>query len=168
MSGRLRFQSSPDDDVEDASLSAFKHGSRLEGSEYPGAVHPIIDEIGLPKSVQDHLIDLYFTWENPWFAVVDEELFRQSMKDCGKYWSPLLHVCVLAVGSRFSDLTDVRSDPGDQNTAGKVFFEHAKRLFYDEIERPSLTTIQALAILGTFHIVRLRHFASQSEHMLIE
>lgn len=65
-----------------------------------------------------------------------------------------MHVAILAVGSRYSDRIDVRSDPDDPNTAGKFFLEQAKRRLYSEMERPNLTTIQALAIIGIFYVVR--------------
>ncbi|KAL4933722.1 transcription factor domain-containing protein [Aspergillus undulatus] len=89
---------------------------------------------------------------NPWFAVIDEELFRQDMVTGGRYWSPLLHISILAVGSRYSHRLDVRSDPDDSNTAGRMFLEVAKPYLQREMERPSVTTIQALVAMGMFYI----------------
>lgn len=110
-------------------------------------------EFGIPVSLQDELISLYFTWQQPWDLMVDEVLFRESLYNSGRYWNPLLHNLILAVGSRFSENPDVRSDPNDPNTAGRPFLEKAKGLLYRDIEHPSITTIQALGLIGTVYIV---------------
>lgn len=146
-SGRLEFQTSSD------APSASDHG-RISAITCLDPIITGLDDVGFSRPIQEHLISLYFKWEQPWFAVVDEDLFRQSMYRCGRYWSSLLHVAMLAVGSRYSDRIDVRSDPDDPNTAGKFFLEQAKRRLHSEMERPSLTTIQALAVIGTFYVVR--------------
>ncbi|KAL4955740.1 fungal-specific transcription factor domain-containing protein [Aspergillus filifer] len=100
-----------------------------------GPVDAITAEVGFSRLIQDHLIELYFAWESPW-----------------RYWSPLLHLSMLAVASRYSHRLDVRSDPHDSNTAGMMFLEHAKPYLHKDIEKPSLTTVQALALIGTFYI----------------
>ncbi|KAL4814303.1 fungal-specific transcription factor domain-containing protein [Aspergillus spinulosporus] len=141
-SGRLQFQSS----------SASRAEETVPSTVYCDRADAVTAEIGLSEHIQDYLIDLYFTWEHPWFAVIDERLFREGMSSGGRYWSPLLHVSILALGSRFTDRVDVRSDPSDPNTAGKLFLEHAKNYLGKEMETPSLTTIQALVILGMFYI----------------
>jgi hypothetical protein len=142
-SGRLQFQSS-------SALHAEETVPSIADCDRADAVTA---KNGISEYIQDHLIGLYFTWEHPWFSVVDERLFRDGMSSGGRYWSPLLHFSILALGSRFTDRVDVRSDPSDPNTAGKLFLEHAKNYLHKEMETPSLTTIQALAILGMFYIV---------------
>ena len=146
-SGRLEFQGSSDP------LSASDHG-RISAITCLDPIITGLDDVGFTRPIQEHLISLYFKWEQPWFAVVDEELFRQSMYFCGRYWSSLLHLAILAVGSRYSDRIDVRSDPDNPNTAGKYFLEQANLRLHSEMERPSLMTIQTLAIIGTFYVVR--------------
>ncbi|EAA59284.1 hypothetical protein AN4185.2 [Aspergillus nidulans FGSC A4] len=141
-SGRLQFQSS-------SALHAEETVPSIADCDRADAVTA---KNGISEYIQDHLIGLYFTWEHPWFSVVDERLFRDGMSSGGRYWSPLLHFSILALGSRFTDRVDVRSDPSDPNTAGKLFLEHAKNYLHKEMETPSLTTIQALAILGMFYI----------------
>ncbi|KAJ5966655.1 hypothetical protein N7501_002903 [Penicillium viridicatum] len=102
--------------------------------------------------LQSHLIDLYFEWEQPWLQVVNEELFRDSMRSGGRYFSPLLLNCILALGSRYCDRIEVRSDPNDSNTAGKIFLERAERLIQNDLRWPKITTIQSLAIMGMAYI----------------
>ncbi|SPO07213.1 uncharacterized protein DNG_09907 [Cephalotrichum gorgonifer] len=123
----------------------FKHnpGPPHLYQELPG------DEPHIAEELESHLIDLYFTWEQPWCQVVNERLFRESRKVKGRYFSPLLLNCILAAGSRYSDRPEVRSDPDDSNTAGRTFLEAAEVLFHFDIKRPTITTLQSLAILGT-------------------
>ncbi|KAE8398986.1 fungal-specific transcription factor domain-containing protein [Aspergillus pseudonomiae] len=153
-SGRLQFQGSSSNRVSiDGSAFSVSPPDQVSDSYgYIDPIDPITAGMGVPKDVQDHLIDLYFRWEQPWYAVVDEELFRESMNNGGRYWTPLLHNCILALGSRYSDRVDVRSDPDDPNTAGKAFLEEAKTQLHREMERPSLTTIQALGLIGMVYI----------------
>lgn len=85
--------------------------------------------------------------------MVDEKLFRESKQSEGKYFSHLLLNSILAYGSRHSDRLEVRSDPGDPNSAGKLFLEKAEALLPFDMKWPSITTIQALAILGSLYCV---------------
>jgi hypothetical protein len=50
---------------------------------------------------------------------------------------------------------EVRTDPNDSNTAGKMFIEKAERLIQNDLRWPKITTIQSLAIMGMAYIVRL-------------
>lgn len=106
----------------------------------------------LAPELVEHLIDLYFEWEQPWFQILDEELFRSSRQQHGRYYSPVLLCCIIALASRYSDRTEVRSDPGEPNTAGIVFIEHAEALIHFDLKWPSITTIQSLAIMAIFYV----------------
>lgn len=149
-SGRLEFQS-----------SGCSPGARLDGA--PESIQSRIqssrflqideDQDQVSDELKGELIDLYFTWEQPWYQVVNEELFRESERCNGRYSSPLLLNCMLALGSRFSDRPELRSDPDDSNTAGKVFFERAEVLLRYELKWPSITTIQSLCLLGMMYFV---------------
>ncbi|KAB8237155.1 Zn(II)2Cys6 transcription factor [Aspergillus alliaceus] len=154
-SGRLQFQSSTSSNgvsVNGSSFSVSPPDQVSDSFGYIDPIDPVTAGLGVPKDVQNHLIDLYFKWEQPWYAIVDEDLFRESMNSGGRYWTPLLHNCILALGSRYSDRVDVRLDPDDPNTAGKMFLEEAKPQLHREMESPSLTTIQALGLIGMVYI----------------
>ncbi|PYH94004.1 Zn(II)2Cys6 transcription factor [Aspergillus ellipticus CBS 707.79] len=112
---------------------------------------PSIDDNVISVDLQDQLVDLYFTWEQPWYQIVDERLFRENLISQGRYWTPLLHYSILALGSRYSDSLEVRSDQKDPNTAGQPFFKQPKALLHEEMEHPTLTTIQALGVIGMFY-----------------
>lgn len=126
----------------------------LEPEPYLNTEKDTADDKGVSDELQAHLIDLYFEWEQPWFQVVNEKLFRESLVCGGRYCSPLLLTCVLALGSRYCDRVEVRSDPSDSNTAGKKFIERAERLVQHDLRWPKITTIQSLAIMGSVYIVR--------------
>lgn len=114
-------------------------------------IEPGIDSI--PNELQSHLLDLYFEWEQPWYPVINEKLFRESLAYGGRYCSSLLLNCVLALGSRYSDRLEVRTDPNDSNTAGKAFIEKAERLIPHDLKWPSITTIQSLTIMNMVYVV---------------
>lgn len=109
----------------------------------------------LSPDLVEHLIDLYFEWEQPWYQIVDEKLFRDSWRHNGRYFSPVLLCCIIAVASRYSDRPEVRSDPQDPNTAGLVFLEHAEALLHFDLKWPSITTVQSLAIMAIIYAVSI-------------
>lgn len=113
------------------------------------------DESGtmVSEELKSELVDLYFTWQNPWLLVVDENLYRSNLKTRGRYWSPLLENCILAIGSRFTDNPDVRADPDDTNSAGRFFFDRAEVYLSYELKFPSITTIQSLFLLSQLSVV---------------
>ncbi|RAK97283.1 uncharacterized protein BO80DRAFT_389884, partial [Aspergillus ibericus CBS 121593] len=153
-SGRLGFQ---------GPLPKASPGTSVAVPELDPVLNSIDDYLGftvessatgneIPASLQNHLIDLYFTWDQPWYPIVDETLFRESMNNGGWYWTPLLHYSILALGSRYSDSLEVRLVPDDPNSAGQGFLTQAKDLLQSEMEHPTLVTIQALGVIGLVYI----------------
>ncbi|KAL3424926.1 hypothetical protein PVAG01_04207 [Phlyctema vagabunda] len=110
-------------------------------------------EFGEPsEELKEHLLQLYFRWEQPWCPVVNETIFRDSEQSDGKYHSPLLLNCILAIGSRYSDRVEVRSEVDDPNTAGQPFMRKAEALLQVELKYPGITTIQSMAIIGVMYV----------------
>lgn len=105
------------------------------------------------QELRTHLEDLYFTWQHPWYPIVNRRLFRNSENTGGRYFSPLLLNCILAVGSLFSDRIEVRMDPDNFRTAGQIFTEEIESLMQIELKWPTLTTIQSLCVASQFYIV---------------
>ncbi|KAK0377076.1 hypothetical protein CLIM01_05546 [Colletotrichum limetticola] len=140
-SGRLEFQSESTPESDD-------HGSPLtsKSTETNRYILPLEADV-YPEDLTTELIDLFFEYQNPWCQVVDEKLFRESMRTQGRFFSPCLLNCILALGSRYSDRTDTRSIPDDQNSAGKVFLQKAEVLLHYDMKRPNITTIQSMSIL---------------------
>ncbi|KAM5347200.1 hypothetical protein ACJ41O_010205 [Fusarium nematophilum] len=96
-----------------------------------------------------HLLALYFCWEYPTFASLSKEHFLQDFQDGRyRYCSPILINALLALGCRFSTQPMSRANPNDPYTSGDHFFKEALRLFNQETDHHTLTTIQALGIMS--------------------
>ncbi len=95
-----------------------------------------------------HLMGLYFCWQHPFYVLFSKECFLHDMaQGRSKYCSPLLVNALLAAACTFSDRPEARTNPSDPHTAGDHFFAEARWLLYQN-ERSTLTTVQALAIMG--------------------
>lgn len=125
----------------------------------------MLDDSMISDELEAHLIDLYFEWEQPWLQVVNETLFRESLACGGRYCSPLLLNCILAMGSRYCDDLEVRTDMNDSNTAGKAFVAKAEKLIQNDLRWPKITTIQSLAIMGMVYIVSAGAFVEESNEL---
>lgn len=122
-----------------------------------------LDQLNLRVEVSDelrnHLLDLFWSWQNTWQYLVVKELFLEDLyiTHSGRYASPLLLSAVLALAARYSDRVELRSDPLEQNTAGNALAEQAKMILFYESQAPKVTTVQATALLG------LREIATDKE-----
>lgn len=160
-SGRLQFQTDP---VETSGTGANSSTPKsLEQSVMADGVSirknqlikSVMKDNQVSTELKDHLLDLYFAWEQPWCWVVNERLFRESEKDGGRFCNPLLLNSILAIASRFTDRVEVRSDPSDPNTAGSLFFDNTQVLLHYDLKWPTITTIQSLSIMGTMYVVSI-------------
>ncbi|KAH7131319.1 fungal-specific transcription factor domain-containing protein, partial [Dactylonectria macrodidyma] len=150
-SGRLEFNDSASEPFTPGSdnSAATQEPAR---QRFEVALQDLSQERQFPQETVEHLIDLYFEWEQPWCQLVDEQLFRQSRQNGGRFFSPLLLNCILAIGSRYSDKVEVRADPDDPNTAGRMFLETAEVLLHFDLKWPSITTIQSLGVMAIFYV----------------
>jgi hypothetical protein len=131
-----------------------------------------IDDTSTAIALEDHLLSLYWTWQHPFFLLFSRPLFLRDLQasrvaaaapganDGQKgrwsyrgprlnHFSPLLLNAILAHAAHLSDRPDVRADPSDPRTAGDPYFARARRLLEAECENPSMTTVQALALMGS-------------------
>ena len=121
-----------------------------------------------------HLLALYFCWEYPTFASLSKEHFLRDFQDGRhRYCSPILINALLALGCRFSTQPMTRANPDDPYSSGDHFFKESQRLFYQETDHHSLTTIQALGIMSIREASCGRdseswYFAGQSIRLAIE
>ncbi|KXJ89506.1 fungal-specific transcription factor domain-domain-containing protein [Microdochium bolleyi] len=96
-----------------------------------------------------HLLALYFCWEYPTFASLSKEHFLTDFwANRPRFCSQILVNALLALGCRFSSHPHTRADPNDPYTSGDHFFKEALRLFHQEKNHHTLTTIQALGIMS--------------------
>lgn len=147
-SGRLELSREGDE----AGGGAGAGGAALRPSRF---YQEAVSERLVPEELEEELVGLYFRWDQPWLQVVDEKLFRESRACGGKYFSPLLLNCIMAVGSRFSARPETRADPDDVHSAGGLFLEKAEILLRYDLKWPSITTLQSLCILGYVNCVSI-------------
>lgn len=96
----------------------------------------------------EHLLNLYYCWVHPFNGFVCWELFtKDRLRGGSDFCSSALVYAILALGCHYSDRPSARTDINNPSTAGELYFAEAKRLV-DNVERPHLTTVQALGILS--------------------
>ncbi|CAG7945280.1 unnamed protein product [Penicillium nalgiovense] len=149
---RLQFRSSSKDLPNEEAYQSDGPATRTGETALAGSTDSLEESLVPEDGLRSHLLDLFFEWEQPWLQMVNEKLFRDSMRHGGRYFSPLLLNCILALGSRYCDRIEVRSDPHDANTAGKIFLERAEKLIQNDLRWPKITTIQSLSIMGMVYI----------------
>ena len=107
---------------------------------------------GVPLSIelQEHLLELYWTWQDPWNYIIHKDTFTRAFRTrtYGKYCTPLLLSAIFALASRFSDRTELPTAAEDSSTAGLAFSEQAKILFLYESQAPLVATVQAAALMS--------------------
>ncbi|KAH7191427.1 fungal-specific transcription factor domain-containing protein [Fusarium oxysporum] len=130
----------------------------------------IADDMNLAQ----HLLALYFCWEYPTLASLCKEHFLRDFRDGRhRYCSPLLVNALLALGCRFSTHPMTRANVEDSHSAGDHFFKESQRLFDQETDHHSLTTIQALGIMSIREAScgrgsESRYYAGQSIQLAFE
>ena len=121
--------------------------------------HPSMSQVETPSrtwtavtadtGLVQHLLSLYFCWEYPTFASLSKEHFQKDLLEGRpRFCSSILVNALLALGCRFSSRPNTRSNPDDPHTSGNHFFKECQRLYYQEKNHHSLTTIQALGIMS--------------------
>ena len=135
--------------------------SSMDDEPYELQQEPITSWTEVTKDPQliMHLVNMYFTWHYTYFTTLSRTLFWQDFKQGRpshntkrrtEYCTPLLVNAILALGCHFTSWPAARADPEDSASAGDHFFKAAKRLILenDEHEKPSLATVQALALMS--------------------
>ncbi|EXL64264.1 hypothetical protein FOPG_19468 [Fusarium oxysporum f. sp. conglutinans race 2 54008] len=144
--------------------------NQREWEHHPSAWTAITNNINLIL----HLLALYFCWEYPVFAPLSKKHFLQDFRDGRhRYCSPLLVNALLALGCRFSTNLITRTHSEDPQSAGDHFFKESQRLFDQETDHHSLTTIQALGIMSIREAScgrgsESRYYAGQSIRLAFE
>ncbi|KAH8704981.1 putative fungal-specific transcription factor [Talaromyces proteolyticus] len=106
------------------------------------------------QSLEDHLIQLYFTWQNPSLYVVDWEMFASARAkwrndlDDTPFFSEVLTNAMCALGAAF----EARYHPTFitfPKSLSEFFADRAKALLEIELDCPCVATVQALVILSS-------------------
>ncbi|KAJ5496262.1 hypothetical protein N7463_008249 [Penicillium fimorum] len=97
-----------------------------------------------------HLVSLYFSWDWPFSAVVDKEVFVRHMAKGvlgSEFCSPFLVNALLSNACYFSEFSEVYVVPGDISSKGSDFLAEAERLRGEESSQPSLTGVQGTLLM---------------------
>lgn len=104
-----------------------------------------------------HLLDTYWTYQHTILQIFDREEFLEGLKKKqGKYYSKGLLYAIYACAARISDRPHLRAmvvppldDLNSQNEPPLVTI--ATKLVNKELERPRVTTIQALLLMSVIY-----------------
>ncbi|KXH27185.1 hypothetical protein CSIM01_12054 [Colletotrichum simmondsii] len=111
----------------------------------------------VPQDLEDHLINLYFTWQDPFQHVVDRTLYEEAKhswherEEDTPYYSEALRNAMCSLGANFetryhpSFITFPKSLPD-------FFAARAKTLLEIELDSPSVSTVQAMIVLSSHEI----------------
>ncbi|KAF9078472.1 hypothetical protein BDP27DRAFT_1207043 [Rhodocollybia butyracea] len=114
-------------------------------------------QVVLDRKEHDRVLDLLFKFFTSWCMRIVPVLFLRDMyrflnvprsqsPPKTSHYSPMLHNALLAIATGFSDNPIVRD-----YKARKSFADEAKRLLESEVQRPNVSVVHALSILGSFH-----------------
>ncbi|OKL56201.1 hypothetical protein UA08_08406 [Talaromyces atroroseus] len=106
------------------------------------------------QSLENHLIELYFTWQNPSLYIVEPEMFAiarakwRDESDDTPFYSEVLTNAMCALGAAF----EARYHPTFitfPKSLSEFFADRAKALLEIELDSPCVATVQALVILSS-------------------
>ncbi|RAH81369.1 Zn(II)2Cys6 transcription factor [Aspergillus japonicus CBS 114.51] len=106
------------------------------------------------QALEDHLVELYFTWQNPSTYVVDKEMYLNARSEWRNdlidtpFYSEVLTNAMCAIGSAF----EARYHPTFitfPKSLSEFFADRAKALLEIELDSPCVATVQALVILSS-------------------
>lgn len=101
---------------------------------------------GVPAELALHLLDIHWS-RHHFFLISYRTAFYRDMMTHGSYYSPLLLFAILAVSSRYSEKSEVGG--GDHSLhSGKDFYDRAKQLLVDDMDKSSIPTATALLLMG--------------------
>ncbi|PTU17030.1 hypothetical protein P175DRAFT_0446999 [Aspergillus ochraceoroseus IBT 24754] len=111
--------------------------------------------VGQPvdQALEDHLLELYFTWQNSSTYVVDKDMYmiarskwRDELDDT-PFYSEVLTNAMCAIGSAFEARYHATFITFPKSLA-EFFADRAKALLEIELDSPCVATVQALVILS--------------------
>ena len=141
-------------------VKGARRSSGRHGLAHPDEIQAILHAAGVDHPVdpelEEHLIKLYFCWEDPSIHVVQEDVFYRERHKCkfgavrSKLYSEVLVNSMCAVGASLTsrycvDLPEPLVD---------FFAARARALLDVELDSPTLSTVQSLAILSGVESIR--------------
>lgn len=115
------------------------------------------EKVETNSKLENRLLSLYFIWHNSFFYVVHPDLFMKhrdrylaGQSDC-PFFSLTLYYAILAYSAIFSDEAVALAN-GIVEKSGDVYSRKARICLEAEMDYPRETTVQALAILGSYEV----------------
>ncbi|KAF2088896.1 hypothetical protein K490DRAFT_38069 [Saccharata proteae CBS 121410] len=136
-------------DFPDTDQHANRRSIRSEGQE---VLHAAGVGQTVEPAIEDHLTNLYFAWQDPFFHVVDEAMYRagklqwRSNGQDVPYYSEVLTNAICAAGAAF----EARYHPSFvtwPKSLAEYFADRSKALLELEMDSPCIATVQALVVL---------------------
>jgi hypothetical protein len=147
LSGRLRYFG-PTTNCHVHSEFGMPTGENGEAFEQTRRAEKAIRQLSI--ETYEYLMGLFWSHYNTYMHVVHQEAFYEDKENSRtQFYSPFLHICVLAMGFRFADRT--RPDMQKITVAPRESSLHreAKFMLDFELERPGgIPNVVALLILG--------------------
>ncbi|KAF2799540.1 hypothetical protein K505DRAFT_196071, partial [Melanomma pulvis-pyrius CBS 109.77] len=107
--------------------------------------------------LEEHLIKLYFCWEDPSIHLVQEDIFHRERRKCkesrtgtSKFYSEVLVNAMCAVGASLTSRQCVELP----EPLVEFFSSRARALLDVELDSPTLSTVQSLGILSGVESIR--------------
>ncbi|KAJ6144370.1 transcriptional regulator family: Fungal Specific TF [Penicillium chermesinum] len=142
MSFLIRQQRDQDDDVYHFASNEIPRRQIKTGHD-----QLLMDALTLPEpALADELVQAYFTYVNPGYPIIDEDLFMTQYRNRDPADPPpvLLLQAILLIGAHVT-----RRKP-DRDTLKEIFFRRTKYLFDNRVERNRDILVQT-ALLLTWH-----------------
>jgi Fungal specific transcription factor domain len=104
----------------------------------------------LPMETYEYLMSLFWQHYNSYMHVIHQEAFHEDRENGRtQFYSPFLHICVLAVGFRFADRSRLDMQRITVAPRESSLHREAKYMLEFELERPSgITMVVALLIMS--------------------
>ncbi|KAK4143445.1 fungal-specific transcription factor domain-containing protein [Dichotomopilus funicola] len=134
----------PPELVEKVLMAEAAHQLQMEAINYDAGK---LDFDGVEPELGRHLLSLHWNRQHHSFLLTYRPAFMRDMACGGKYFSKLLLNAIYYGASKFSPRLEVRRDKNDVRTAGWRFRLRVKELLGEALDRPEITTIQALLIM---------------------
>ncbi|KAL1905645.1 hypothetical protein Sste5344_008583 [Sporothrix stenoceras] len=125
------------------------HPSRSGGS--------VVWQNVVSEALQDHLFELYWTYQHQVIPIIHKEAFLQDFKSGQtKYCSKLLVHCILARAAAISDRSNIRAMAlveDEVNEDPPLLVRRCADLLDAELNQPGITTLQSLELLSEIYCV---------------
>lgn len=141
-------------------IKGLRKSSQRNALSQPEEVQAVLDAASCGHTVdaelEEHLIRLYFCWEDPSIHLVQEEVFYRERRKCkfglgtSKLYSEVLVNSMCAVGASLTS----RHCATLPEPLVDFFASRARALLDVELDSPTLSTVQSLAIISGVESIR--------------